>query len=134
MKRLTILAAIVFAALGLAGFASADTSGLITFDGSPTYTVGNIDGQNGWSNTGLYDANVVTVTGGQALQISNSKTSGRFGDQTFAPLLTTGAAAGTATRHFTASFDIGTTTNSQQTGLSISVSPDNGQGARMSYL
>ena len=88
MKRLIILAAIVFAALGLAGFASADTSGLITFDGSPAYTVGNINGQNGWSNTGSYDANVVTVTGGQALQISNARTSGSFGDQTFAPLLT----------------------------------------------
>ncbi len=32
MKRLIIFAAMVFAALGLAGFASADTSGLITFE------------------------------------------------------------------------------------------------------
>jgi hypothetical protein len=129
-----ILAAMVFAALGLASFAAADTSGTITFE-SPDYTAGqNINGQQGWSNTGLYDANVVAVTGGQALQISNAKTSGSFGDQTFAPLLTTGAAAGTALQHFNASFSIGTTVSTQQTGLSISVSPDNGQGARMSYL
>jgi len=135
MKRLIILAAIVFAALGLAGIATADTQGPITFESTQGYTAGqNINGQQGWMNTGLYDANVVTVTGGQALQISNSKTSGSFGDQTFAPLLGTGAAAGTAVQHFTASFAIGTTQSTQQTGLSISISPDNGQGARMSYL
>ena len=144
MKRLTILAAIVFAALGLAGFASADTSGSISFE-SPAYAVGNINSQSGWSNTGGYDANVALVStfpaasaygsfNAQALQISNSKTSGSFGDQTFAPLLGTGAAAGTAVQHFTASFAIGTTQSTQQTGLSISISPDNGQGARMSYL
>ena len=135
MKRLITLAAMVFAALGLASFATADTSGPITFE-SPAYTAGqNINGQQGWSNTGLYDANVVTVTGGQALQISNARTSGSFGDQTFAPLLAIGAAQqGTTAQHFTASFSIGTTTSAQQTGLSISVSPDNGQGARMSYL
>lgn len=144
MKRLIVLAAIVFAALGLAGIASADTSGPISFE-SPTYTVGNVNGQNGWSNTGGYDANVALVStfpaasaygsfNAQALQISNSMTSGSFGDQTFAPLLVAGAAAGTTVQHFTASFAIGTTTSSEQTGLSISVSPDNGQGARMSYL
>jgi hypothetical protein len=145
MKRLIILAAIVFAALGLAGVATADSQGPITFESSQGYTAGqNINGQNLWSNTGLYDANVVATSGyaaasgygfgDQALQISNSKTSGSFGDQTFAPLLTTGALAGTATQHFTASFAIGTTQSTVQTGLSISVSPDNGQGARMSYL
>jgi hypothetical protein len=134
MKRLIILAAMVFAALGLASFAAAEIKGPIGFETTEGYTAGNINGQNGWSNTGLYDANVVAVTGGQALQISNAKTSGSFGDQTFAPLLGTGAAAGTTLQHFTASFDIGTTQSSVQSGLSISVSPDNGQGARMSYL
>lgn len=145
MKRLIILAAMVFAALGLAGFATADSQSSINFESSQSYTAGqNINGQNLWSNTGLYDANVVSTSGyaaaatygfgDQALQISNYKTSGSFGDQTFAPLLATGAAAGTALPHFNASFSIGTTQSTQQTGLSISVSPDNGQGARMSYL
>jgi hypothetical protein len=133
-----ILAATIFAALGLASFAAADTQPLITFNSDQGYIVGNINGQNGWSNTGLYDANVVSASlygfGDQALQISNSKTSGSFGDQTFAPLLPTGAAAGTGLQHFTASFSIGTTVSTQRAGLSISVSPDNGQGARMSYL
>ena len=144
MKRLIIFATFIVAALGLASFAAADSQTTITFE-SPAYTTGNINGQNGWSDSGLYDANVATVSsfpaaaayssfGGQALQISNSKTSGSFGDQTFAPLLTTGAAAGTAIQHFTSSFSIGTTQSTQQAGLSISVSPDNGQGARMSYL
>ena len=146
MERLIVVAAMVFAALGLAGFATADSQGSINFESSQFYTAGqNINGQNGWSNTGLYDANVALVSGfpaasayssfgAQALQISNAKTSGSFGDQTFAPMLTTGAAAGTALQHFGASFSIGTTQSTQQTGLSISVSPDNGQGARMSYL
>jgi hypothetical protein len=142
-KRLMFFAALVVASLGLASFAAADTRGPIDF--SSPYTVGNINGQQNWSNTGLYDANVATVStfeaasaygaySDQALQISNAQASGSFGDQTFAPLLTTGAAQGTATPHFAASFSIGTTQSTQQTGLSISVSPDNGQGARMSYL
>jgi hypothetical protein len=135
MKRLITLAAMALAALGLASFATADTQGSITFD-SP-YAAGNINGQQGWSNTGGYDANVVNTARfdfGNALQISNAKTSGSFGDQTFSPLLTTGAAQGTATQQFTASFSIATTQTTVQDGLSISVSPDNGQGARMSYL
>jgi hypothetical protein len=135
MKRLIILAAMVFAALGVASYAAAETKGPITFD-SPDYTAGqNINGQQAWSNTGLYDANVVTLTaGGQALQISNAKTSGSFGDQTFAPLLATPAGVSPALPRFSASFSIQTTSASVQPGLSISVSPDNGQGARMSYL
>jgi hypothetical protein len=146
LKRLIIFATLIVAALGLANFATADSKGPITFDGSsPTYTTGTINGQNGWSDTGLYDANVATVStfaaasaygayGDQTLQISNAKTSGSFGDQTFAPLLANPAQQGTSLTHFVATFSIGTTTTDQQTGLAISVSPDNGQGARMSYL
>lgn len=147
MKRLIILAAMVFAALGLASFAAADTKGPITFNSDQGYTVANIDGQHSWSDYGLYDANVATVSTSnfaaasaygayddQALQISNAKTSGSFGDQTFAPLLANPAQQGTSLTHFVATFSIGTTTAAQQSGLAISVSPDNGQGARMSYL
>jgi hypothetical protein len=149
MKRLIIFAALVFAALGLAGFASAESQSPITFESSEGYTTGTINGQpststNQWLKSGAYDANVVATTGyaaasgygfgDQALQISNAVTSGSFGDQTFAPLLAFGATAGATLQHFDASFSIGTTTSSQQAGLSISVSPDNGQGARMSYL
>ena len=135
MKRLTVLATFV-ALLGLASFAgaaAANTTGPITFD--PPYVLANINGQQGWSNTGLYDANVVSTTRfdfGRALQISNAKTSGSFGDQTFSPAVD--PAGLRAHSHFEASFQIGTTTDSVQDGLHISVSPDNGQGARMSYL
>jgi hypothetical protein len=143
-KRLMFFAALGVASLGLlASVAAADTTGPITFE-SP-YTLGNINLQQSWSNTGLYDANVANVStfaaasaygayGVQALQISNYKTSGSFGDQTFAPLLGHPAQQGTSLTHFVATFSIGTTTTAQQSGLAISVSPDNGQGARMSYL
>jgi hypothetical protein len=145
MKRLIILAAMVFAALGLASFAAATTAGPITFESSLGYTAGqNIAGQpgdadplNNWTNAGLYDANVVATKdytaaisygfGDQALQISNAKTSGAF-DQTYAP----GVSA--ALSHFDASFKIGTALASYQPGSNLSVSPDDGTGNRMSYL
>ena len=152
MKRFTlrrprhvgVLFLALVTALGLSAVAAADTVGSITFE-SPAYTAGsNINGQQGWSNTGLYDANVVLVANyaaassygfaDQALQISNSKTSGSFGDQTFSPGLTAPAGVSPNLAHFTSSFKIGTALATQQIGLAISVSPDNGQGARMSYL
>ena len=37
-------------------------------------------------------------------------------------------------KHFEASFDIGTSLDAEVSGLEISVSPDNGQGGRQSYL
>ncbi len=118
---------------------------------TPTYTVGNINGQDGWSKTGPYDVAVVNNTYGysafnaQSLRISNAVTSGAFGDQTFAkPLVNAvgeaGATAGsfsegTRQKHFEMQFDIASTKPSeQQPGLFMSVSPDRGDGSRMSYL
>lgn len=148
MKRFIMFATLIVASLGLAGFAAADTVGSVNFESSQGYTVDDINGQpgngNNWSNTGGYDANVASVStfsaasgygfGAQALQISNVKTSGSFGDQTFSPALAHPAGQGTTLSHFDASFSIGTALSTQQPGLAISVSPDNGQGARMSYL
>jgi hypothetical protein len=141
MKRLTFCAALVVASIGLAGSASADSQGPINFE-SP-YTVGNINGQQGWSKTGTYDVAVASVAdygnavgfgfGDQALRLSDSVTSGSFGDQTFSPGLTQPAGeAGLS--HFTATFKIGTTSANEQAGLHMSVSPDDGNGGRMSYL
>jgi len=96
-----------------------------------------INGQQGWSNTGLYDANVVSTSRfgfGQALQISDATTSGSFGDQTFSPGLTEAAGEAPARTHFEASFQIGTTSADVQPGSHVSVSPANGSGGRMSYL
>ena len=142
-KRLTFFAALLVASIGLvAGFggvARADTisPNPITFDSSQGYTLGSINGQNGWSDTGGYDAQVVATSvpgfGDQSLQISDATTSGSFGDQTFAPGLTQ-PASDTSNPYFTASFSIDTATASPSDGLHMSVSPDNGQGGRMSYL
>src|SRR5579863_6008243 len=140
MLVLSILA--VFALVGVTA-AVADSVGPITFE-PPTYAVGNINGQNGWTKTGAYDAAVAAVSsfpaasgygfGAQALRISNAVTSGSFGDQTFAPPLTNAAGEATGFNHFDASFNIGTALATQQPGLMLSVSPDDGTGGRMSYL
>jgi hypothetical protein len=93
----------------------------------------------------------------QALRISDAVTSGSFGDQTFSPGLADeagesgavnlGLSGGVRRPHFEASFLIGTTQATQQcvgctTGppqfmpnpLHMTVSPDRGDGARMSFL
>lgn len=149
------------ASLGLAlavvpSIAAADSNN-ITFE-SPTYSVGNINGQDGWTATGsagsgcaIYDEGVVANTygyssfGGQSFRLSDAVTSGCFGDQAFAKPLanavgeadsTNGSfSPGTLQRHFETQFDIASTTpNAQQPGMHTSVSPDRGDGSRMSYL
>ena len=138
MKRSALLFTIgaVLALVGVSA-AGADSIGPITFE--PTaYTVGNINGQNGWMKTGAYDAAVVADAsfaaaagygfGTQALRISNAVTSGSFGDQTFAPPLASAAGESTGNNHFEASFAIGTALATQQPGLALSVSPDDGSG------
>jgi len=129
-------------ALGLLSFgeatsvAHADTTGPITFE---DFSVGSVNTQGGWSSTGSYDQAVVSSSrfasfGGQSLRISSAVTSGSFGDQTFSPGLTAPADESTAQRHFDSTFQIGTTQDDVQPDLHMSVSPDNGSGARMSYL
>jgi hypothetical protein len=112
-----------------------------------------------WQKSGPYDAQVASVSAypdaagygfvGQALRISDAVTSGGFGDQTFSPGLAdeagqaeadnAGLSGGVRQPHFDASFLIGTTKSTQQcvgcpTPLHMTVSPDRGDGARMSYL
>jgi len=133
-RGLSFVAFIVVGVVGISAVAAADTLGSINFE-SP-YTVGPINGQQGWSKTGPFDVNVANTARfgfGQALQISNAVTSGSFGDQAFSPGLAQPAGE-TANKHLEASFNIATTADAMQSGLAISVSPDNGQGARMSYL
>lgn len=125
---------------------------------SPTYSVGNINGQDGWTALGsagsgcaVYDEGVVANTygyasfGGQSFRLSDAVTSGCFGDQAFAkPLVNavgeTSATAGsfsvgTRQNHFEMQFDIASTVpDAQQPGMHTSVSPDRGDGSRMSYL
>ena len=149
-KLVVVLGAMV--ALGVAGLARADVLGPINFETG--YTAGDINNQNGWSKTGGFDAAVANVSGfpaasgygfgTKALRISDAVTSGSFGDQTFSPSLVDesgetdadsgGASGGTRQSHFEASFQIGTTQTAVQPGLHLNVSPDRGDGARMSYL
>jgi hypothetical protein len=133
MRGLLLAAAVAAsAACVFAAAAGADTVGPITFD-SP-YTVGDINGQQGWSNTGGFDAAVVSTDGGQALRISDAVTSESFGDQTFSPGLGEPASEGSAIRKVHVTFSLGTTSADVQPGLHLSVSPDDGNGGRMSYL
>jgi hypothetical protein len=142
--------------------AAADSIGPITFESSQGYIPGDINNQpippnspNGaWSKTGPYDAKVALVSnysaasgynfGSQALRISDAVTMGSFGDQTFSPGLAdeagetgacnAGLSGGLRQPHFGTSFLIGTAQITEQPGLHLSVSPDRGDGARMTYL
>jgi hypothetical protein len=143
-KRLLLLAGLI---LGLAALctplAGADTTGRIMFEPA-NYSVGDINGQNTWMKTGAYDVAIANVAdfpaaagygfNVQALRLSDSVTSGSFGDQTFSPGLIKAAGEGPAMRLFDSSFRIGTTLTTEQSGLHTSVSPDDGNGSRMSYL
>ena len=149
MRRMFLLASLI---LGLAAFttafasiASADSSvGTITFEPTQGYALGDINGQQGWTKSNpAFDAKVATVPafpdggnfGTQALRLSDAVTSGSFGDQTFSPGLTQPAGEATGLQHrFSSTFWIGTVLQTEQLGLHMSVSPDNGSGARMSYL
>lgn len=113
-------------------------------------TVGSVNGQDGWKSTGSYDQGVVVNDfgiasfGSKTFRISNAVTSGSFGDQTFVKPSANeagetdasnhGSPVGTRTNHFVEQFDIASASTSEQMGLSISVSPDRGDGSRMSYL
>ncbi len=154
-KEIILLSSILFT-LGLSVSPAYADSVSIDFE-SGTYTTGSINGQDGWSSLGsigsgcaVYDHAVASQStypsfGGQSLRMSDSVTSGCFGDQTFAkPLVDsvgeTAATAnsfstGTKQRRFEAQFDIASKVpGAQQSGMHVSVSPDRGDGSRMSYL
>jgi hypothetical protein len=124
--------------------ARADLVGPITFEPSQGYVPGDINGQQGWSKLGPYDAMVSALAafpaasgygfGSQALRFSDAVTSGSFGDQTFSPGLSSPAGEFPAKPQFEAFFRIGTTQSTLQAGLHLSVSPDDGNGSRVSYL
>ena len=93
----------------------------------------------GWTFTGPYDAQ---VQGGNQMQISDATTSGSFGDWVFSPKVPDASGAGTL-RNYTATFNIATAPGARSTPdpapndaeyNHVSVSPDDGNGGRMSYL
>jgi hypothetical protein len=134
-KRLLLLAVFILGLVGFTTGAAADAISPITFE---DYTIGTIDGQQGWLKTGPYDVAVANVAqrygfGNQSLRISDAVTSGSFGDQTFSPSLSSPSGEA-GLKLFFASFWIGTTQDAPQPGLHMTVSPDSGDGGRMSYL
>jgi hypothetical protein len=149
MRKILISLALFLGAMAIVVSPAFADSISINFE-NPPYTVGNINAQDGWTKTGSFDSAVTANTygyasfNGQSLRISDAVTSGSFGDQTFAkPLVnavgeidsTDGTfSRGTLQRHFEMQFDIASTMQTVQPGMHLSVSPDRGDGSRMSYL
>jgi hypothetical protein len=144
-----LLVAVAATPLMLSPLAAADSTD-VNFE-EPTYNLGDIDGQDGWVKTGDFDVAVDTNNSGsgsfglQSLRISNAKTTQAFGDQTYSkpvdePAGETdaegdGLSGAPEHKFFTSSFDVGSAVpNAEQPGLLMAVSPDRGDGARMSYL
>lgn len=144
---LAVLASII--ALPIA--AHADVVGS-TFE-QPLYTVGTIDGQQGWSEFGPYDVEVAGVPailqpafGDQALRASNAVTSGSFGDQAIAPSVVDGAGESTSVHRLGASggvrqsfvelsFQVASAVpDAEQPGAGISVALSNGRDDRMGQV
>jgi hypothetical protein len=151
-----LIAAGVAAALLAGGAVHASSPG-ITFE-SPTFHAGSIDGQNGWAgtsggaiNTSIDQGIVLNGVGApasfgtQSWRLSNAYTNGSFGDWPFSPSLPNeagetnahndGLSGGTRVNHFEAQWDFASAVpNAEQPGLQISISPDRGDGARMSFV
>ena len=134
-KPIMTIAAVAMFAVPAA--AMADTVGPTTF-GSP-FTVGdgntNINGNDGWMATGAYDEGIVADgINGPSLRMSNAITSGSFSDWVFSKPTQSPAGESVANHVYKGEFKFKSATGAAQPGLQISVSPDNGQGARMSFV
>ena len=125
--------------LALLSFSATASTINVGFE-SPGYSLGSITGQQGWSKDGSYDAQVTSAAaydGSQSLRISNGIASNSFGDQTFTPHLAVPAGESSvpgAVNELLASWYFKSVTGQLQDGLGVSVSADNGAGARMTYL
>jgi hypothetical protein len=108
----------------------------------PAYTVGTVNGQNGWTVDPIFDEGVVAngasvpaAFGQQSWRLSNAVTSGGFAGQPVSPAVTAPAGEELANKVFTSQFSfLSTTPGAVQPGLVLSMSPDSGQGSRMSYV
>jgi uncharacterized repeat protein (TIGR01451 family) len=157
MRHLLKISLLSFATMGIllvgGRYARADA---ITTD-FENFTLGAVNGQGGWQSGGtppshtVFDEAVVANTygypsfGTKSLRLSNAITSVGFGDQTFSsPLINeageTSAAVspypgGVRQPYFSAQWDFASTVpNAEQPGLSITASPDRGDGSRMSWI
>ena len=155
LRKPLVVAASSLAALTLVAVPAFADSHKINFE-PPTYHIGSIAGQDGWSAAvnPLYDQAVVANTaaapaprgfGTQSFRMSNAVTSSSFGDWVFAKPLVDPAGESTATAgafpggtrqtRFNVQWTFASTVpNAQQLGLRLAVSPDRGDGARMSFI
>jgi Big-like domain-containing protein len=158
-KRGAVLVLALVAGLLPPAVSSADTIA-VDFEG---YTVGSVDGQDGWSSIGSlpgggcnppdvkYDHEVADVPlpivpefESKALRISNSVVSDCLPDQTFSKSTVNEAGETTATNggwsggarlgHFETQWNFVSALPSWEPGLQMAFSPDRGDGARMSLL
>ena len=126
------------------------------FDSDEGFALGSINGQQGWSATNAnIDQEIVDTSdfrtgaafanfGARALRVSNDVASGGFGDQIIAPLSDDSVGqADAVTETFTEDerfnryelkFDFASTTDTFQDGLRVTMSPDLGNGGRMSFI
>ncbi|MFV8817779.1 hypothetical protein [Haliea sp. E17] len=133
MRIKTLAALAVGFGLPLAAHAnySTDFSGLTSGQ--------SVDGQDGWTATGAWDEEIVDIGGDLKWRLSNAVTAGSFGDMPFTPAFAPTAGETTATpaagaNIFEAEFSFQSATGAAQNGLAITISPDNGSGARLSYI
>ena len=134
--RITIIAgAAITASLAFGGTAQASNSAnpvmMTTFDG---FNLGTVDGQGGWlaSNTNV-DQDVVDVEGDKKFQISNAFFSGSFGDMPHSKPVLKPAGENEAANVLVNKFTI-QAPDTFIPGLAMAVSPDDGQGSRMSRV
>jgi len=147
-KRLAIAAVGLIALLTMVGLSGAATNPYTADFGS--FALGTVNGQDGWHSAAPgdvpalpngYDQAVVANGGGapaafgaQSLRMSNAYTNGEFFYQTYSPSIDNPAGESEPNQVFDGSFQFTSTSVNQQPGLALSVSPDNGFGARMSYV
>jgi uncharacterized repeat protein (TIGR01451 family) len=140
-------------ALFPSGVATADT--VTTNFEAPLFHLGSVNGQDGWKSAVPgdipslphgYDQEVVAnggappAFGGQSLRLSNGYNQfeagpAEFHFQTYSKPTADAAGENQADTEYTAQFSfISTMPMAQQPGLYVSISPDEGEGGRMSYI
>ena len=154
-----VLATFVSFALLPGGVAAAS----ITLFEAPLFHPGSVNAQSGvggfpWKSAppgaipacfptptnGQYDQEVVANTvappgeppgfGSQSLRMSNACASGEFSNQTYSPQELQQVGEQRPNKVFTAEFAFMSRTRAYQPGLFLSVSPDSGEGSRMSWV
>jgi uncharacterized repeat protein (TIGR01451 family) len=147
-RTLMVLATAASMVLLVCGVAAADTV-TTTFE-PPTFQPRSVAGQDGWRSAvpgnvpalpNGYDQEVETNVGApeafglQSLRLSNLYANGEFFYQTYSKPVTAPAGETQANTEYTAEFSfISKTPAAEQSGLNVSVSPDSGEGSRMSYV